>query len=100
MLFEQYCEHCDSIDWVYKNGDTGQQYFSIVYLDGIGTQWLFYADYILKMKDGTVWIIETKGGEAKGEDKNIDRQIGNKFEASSGSVGRNESLIWQQGRDI
>jgi hypothetical protein len=22
------------------------------------------------------------------------------FEASSGSVGRNESLIWQQGRDI
>jgi len=24
----------------------------------------------------------------------------NKSEASSGSVGRNESLIWQQGRDI
>ena len=23
-----------------------------------------------------------------------------KYEASSGSVGRNESLIWQQGRDI
>jgi len=28
------------------------------------------------------------------------RKIAFKNEASSGSVGRNESLIWQQGRDI
>ena len=35
MLFEQYCERQDDIEWVYKNGDTGQQYFSIVYLDGL-----------------------------------------------------------------
>ena len=81
MLFEQYCEGRDDIDWVYKNGDTGQQYFSIVYVDGIQKQWLFYADYIVKMKDGTVWVIETKGGESKGKDKNIDRQIENKFNA-------------------
>lgn len=32
-------------------------------------------------KDGTVWVIETKGGESKGKDKNIDTQIRNKFEA-------------------
>lgn len=25
MLFEQYCERQDDIEWVYKNGDTGQQ---------------------------------------------------------------------------
>lgn len=81
MLFEQYCERRDDIDWVYKNGDTGQQYFSIVYANGIEKQKLFYADYIVKMKDGTVWIIETKGGEVKGQDKNIDRQIENKFNA-------------------
>lgn len=35
MLFEQYCESRNDIEWVYKNGDTGQQYFSIVYIDGI-----------------------------------------------------------------
>lgn len=81
MLFEQYCENCADIDWVYKNGDAGQQYFSIVYVDGIGQQWLFYADYIVMKKDGTVWVIETKGGEAKGKDKNIDIQIENKFNA-------------------
>lgn len=79
QLFEQYCEGRDDIDWVYKNGDSGQQYFSIVYLDLLWHQWLFYADYIIKKKDDTVWVIETKGGEAKGKDKNIDRQIQNKF---------------------
>ena len=81
QLFEQHCEKRDDIEWVYKNGDTGQQYFSIVYLDGIQHQWLFYADYIVMKKDGTVWVIETKGGEAKGKDKNIDIQIANKFNA-------------------
>lgn len=81
MLFERYCEERDDIEWVYKNGDTGQQYFSIVYANGIEKQKLFYADYIVKMKDGTVWVIETKGGEFKGKDKNIDRQIENKFNA-------------------
>lgn len=81
MLFEQYCEGRGDIEWVYKNGDSGQQYFSIVYQDGLQHQWLFYADYIVKKKDGTVWVIETKGGESKGQDKNIDLQIENKFNA-------------------
>ncbi len=81
MLFEQYCEKQEDIDWVYKNGDSGQQYFSIVYIDAMQHQWLFYADYIVKKKDGTIWIIETKGGESKGKDKNIDIQIENKFNA-------------------
>lgn len=81
QLFEKHCESRDDIDWVYKNGDTGQQYFSIVYLDGLQKQWLFYADYIVKKKNGEVWIIETKGGESRGVDKNIDKQIANKFQA-------------------
>ena len=81
MLFEQHCEGRDDIEWVYKNGDTGQQYFSIVYVDGIQKQWLFYADYIVMKRDGTIWIIETKGGETKGKNKNIDDQIENKFNA-------------------
>lgn len=81
ILFEQYCENQSDIEWVYKNGDTGQQYFSIVYIDALQHQWLFYADYIVMKKDGTVWVIETKGGESKGQDKNIDKQIENKFNA-------------------
>ncbi len=80
-LFERYCERNENVQWFYKNGDAGQQYLSIVYVDGVGKQWLFYPDYIVHMKDGTDWIIETKGGEVAGHSKNIDMQVVNKFNA-------------------
>lgn len=98
MLFEQYCEKQDDIDWIYKNGDTGQQYFSIVYIDALQKQWLFYADYIVMKKDGTVWIIETKGGESQGIDKNIDKQIENKFYAFK-NYATEKKLHWGFVRD-
>lgn len=98
MLFEKYCETRDDIDWVYKNGDTGQQYFSIVYIDGLQHQWLFYADYIVKKKDGSIWVIETKGGEARGQDKNIDKQIENKFNAFK-QYAQAKKLNWGFVRD-
>lgn len=99
QLFEQYCEKKDDIEWVYKNGDSGQQYFSIVYVDGIHKQWLFYADYIVMKKDGTVWIIETKGGENKGQNKNIDKQIGNKFNAFK-NYAEKKNIKWGFVRDL
>ena len=98
MLFEQHCEGRDDIEWVYKNGDTGQQYFSIVYVDGIQKQWLFYADYIVMKKYGKIWIIETKGGETKGKNKNIDDQIENKFNAFKAYASGKE-LRWGFVRD-
>ena len=63
-LFEIHCEDRDDIEWIYKNGDTGQQYMSIVYLQGMSAQLLFILITLLK-ENGEVWIIETKGGEQK-----------------------------------
>src|SRR5699024_3840206 len=45
--FEKYCEKAESIEWLYKNGDKGSEYFSIVYQDNFGKQKAFYPDYIL-----------------------------------------------------
>ena len=67
--------------YVYKNGDSGQQYLSIVYGTNFDKQRLFYPDYIVQLKDETIWLIETKGGEKQEQSKNIDVQIENKFEA-------------------
>jgi type III restriction enzyme len=99
QLFEQYCEKNNAFDWVYKNGDTGQQYFSIVYVDGFNKQWLFYPDYVVKMKNGNVWIIETKGGETAGVNKNIDLQIENKFNAFK-NYANYKNLKWGFVRDV
>lgn len=99
-LFEQFCERCDAVEWVYKNGDAGQQYFSIVYQDGFsGKQWLFYPDYIVKLTNGDVWIIETKGGMQGGFTKNIDIQVENKFKAFKDYAQR-YNILWGFVRDI
>ena len=97
-LFENYCEGRDDIDWIYKNGDTGQQYFSIIYLDALQKQWLFYPDYIVKKKNGEVWIIETKGGEIGNKSKNIDIQVENKFMAFKDYAAKKD-LKWGFVRD-
>ena len=99
QLFERHCENNPNVDWFYKNGDTGKQYFSIVYLDGLHKQWLFYPDYIVKMKDGTVWVIETKGGQISGHSKNIDVQIENKFNAFK-QYAEHFGLHWGFVRDM
>lgn len=33
VKFEKFCERSDSVEWWYKNGDKGNEYFSIVYVD-------------------------------------------------------------------
>jgi type III restriction enzyme len=98
ILFERYCEDNDNVDWVYKNGDVGSDYFSIVYLDAIFKQWLFFPDYIVRLKDGSTFIIETKGGEYKGISKNIDKQTVNKFYAFK-QYAKEYKLNWAFVRD-
>ena len=49
-------------------------------------------------KDGTVWVIELKGGEVKGKDKNIDDPIENKFNAFKAYATR-YNLCWGFVRD-
>lgn len=81
-IFENYIEqHKNVVEFVYKNGDKGSQYFSLVY-NTASSSHHFYPDYIVKMKNGDVYIIETKGGEnVKGEDKNIDEFAALKYES-------------------
>lgn len=80
-LFEIYCETNENVEYYYKNGDKGQEYLSIVYQTHYQKKKLFYPDYIVKLKDGRIFIIETKGGEDKNGNKNIDKYSLNKFNA-------------------
>lgn len=79
-LFEKHCQNSDNVDWFYKNGDKGVEYFSIVYEDNFGKQKSFYPDYIVGTTDGKVWVVETKGGFTKsGDSEDIDKFTAKKF---------------------
>ena len=79
LEFEKYVEDSDFFKWIYKNGESLKKHFSIVY-GNKAKQKLFFPDYILLDKNNSIWIIETKGGEKKDHsDKNIDKDVKNKF---------------------
>lgn len=61
QLFRDFLEaHSDSIDWWYKNGDEGKQHYSIPYEKSNGDKSLFYVDFIVRMKNGQVFLFDTK----------------------------------------
>ena len=53
-------ENKDNIDWWYKNGDEGKQHYSVPYENINGEKSLFYVDFIIKTKNGQVFLFDTK----------------------------------------
>lgn len=97
ILFEKYCENSQNVRWFYKNGDVGEEYFRIIYTNGV-EQLYFYPDYIVMTNDEKIFIIEAKGGESYGKDKNIDKNVKNKFEALK-QYAKEKNVNWGFVRD-
>lgn len=61
-LFIKFLDENSNIEWWYKNGDSGSEYFSISYYNpDENKEKLFYPDWIIKTKN-KVLIIDTKAG--------------------------------------
>ena len=98
--FEKYCEQSQKIKFWYKNGESSNEFFSIVYLDKMNKAWTFYPDYIVGDTKGDIWIIETKGGQdTYGHSKNIDIKVENKYQALK-VYAQKYNLKWGFIRDI
>ena len=92
--FERWCETYDEVEWVYKNGDKGEDFFSLVYRKAFRRAH-FYPDYIIGLKNGDVWVIEAKGGmTADGSSNNIDTYANRKFEALKEYGERHPEIKW------
>lgn len=52
----------DCIDWWYKNGDSGRQNYAVTYEkpDGTGAPGLFYVDFVIRLKNGKIFLFDTK----------------------------------------
>lgn len=61
--FYRYLEQQESVEWWFKNGDQGKDFLSIKYYNSQDeTENSFYPDWIIKLKDGTIGIFDTKAG--------------------------------------
>ena len=58
------------IDWWYKNGDEGKQHYSIPYENSQGEKALFYVDFVVRMKNGQVFLFDTKTENSDSEAHN------------------------------
>lgn len=53
-------KHNDRIDWWYKNGSKGKMHYAIPYTRDSGEPSFFYPDFIIRMKSGHIYILDTK----------------------------------------
>jgi len=62
------------IDWWFKNGNYGKNYFAIKYYNSAEEkEELFYPDWIIRFKDGRIGIFDTKQGQIAISQETIDK---------------------------
>lgn len=93
--------NADAIDWWYKNGDEGKQHYSVPYVTMTGDSALFYVDFIVRMKNGQVFLFDTK---TEMSDPNAPqkhnalleymRQLGNEAQHLKGGVIIEHNEVW------
>ena len=94
IFFESWAENNDKVEWVYKNGDKGEDFFTIIYRVAF-RRYNFYPDYVIRLKNGDVWIIEAKGGAtAEGKTQNIDKYAAQKFAALKEYGNKYPNIKW------
>jgi type III restriction enzyme len=62
------------IDWWFKNGNKGKEYFAIKYFDNTDSkEALFYPDWVIRFKNGEIGIFDTKKGQTATEQETKDK---------------------------
>lgn len=61
-------QNSEYIDWWYKNGDKGRQHYAIEYINpDDNAKHLFYVDFIIRLKNGDIYLFDTKGSASSGD---------------------------------
>ena len=59
--FRDYLEqNKEYLDWWYKNGENAKEHFAVPYINYIDEQRLFYPDFVIKAKNNTTYLFDTK----------------------------------------
>ena len=60
-VFIKYLESPNKVAWWFKNGDRDAVFFAVPYQEN-GDKKPFYVDFIVRMKDGSIGLFDTKSG--------------------------------------
>lgn len=72
--FIRYLEESPELDWWFKNGDSGKEFLGIKYFDSTEQIYrLFYPDWIIKLDDERICIVDTKGGNTASSQETKDK---------------------------
>ena len=61
--FINYLDNAKKVEWWFKNGQGEVNYFAVPYIDKYGKKAAFYVDFIVQLKNGDVWLLDTKKGQ-------------------------------------
>jgi type III restriction enzyme len=96
--FIQFLEKSDKIEWWFKNGDRDSTFFAVPYIEN-GDPKPFYVDFIVKLKNDSVGLFDTKSGrtikdareKSDGLQKYIKEQTKEGMKVSGGIVTNTDS---------
>lgn len=60
--FISFLDKSSKVEWWFKNGSGEINYFAVNYIDKYGKPAAFYVDFIIKLTNGTIALIDTKQG--------------------------------------
>lgn len=60
-IFIEKLEKSENVIWWYKNREGEKKYFAIPYTED-GKEWAFYVDFIVRFKDNSIGLFDTKSG--------------------------------------
>ncbi len=95
------------IDWWYKNGDAGKQHYAVGYVNTDGRRALFYVDFVIRMKNGHLFLFDTKtsGSDANAANKHnalidyTNSEEGRKLHLKGGIIiEKGENWIYSPGK--
>ncbi|MDD5481931.1 MAG: DEAD/DEAH box helicase family protein [Candidatus Shapirobacteria bacterium] len=61
--FIKYLDNAKNVLWWFKNGQGEVNYFAVPYVDKYGKKAAFYIDFVIQLKNGDVWLLDTKKGQ-------------------------------------
>ncbi len=95
--FERWLENrSESVAYWYKNGVSKRSYLGIQYFAGTDCR-TFYPDYLIKLTNGTVWIVDTKKGSTAKDATERAECLQKWLVEQQGKVENTEGVIFEGG---